>query len=115
MAGPRLNTYYATKNYSLKLTMAIYEELRQMKSNVKISALCPGPVDTEFFDVAGQKQSNAVKEAVTVKATEVVKQALLDARDGKEMSVYGAPMKVTKAATKVMPHSVLLKAMKRFW
>lgn len=52
MAGPRLNTYYATKNYSLKLTMAIYEELRQMKSNVKISALCPGPVDTEFNKVA---------------------------------------------------------------
>ena len=52
MAGPRLNTYYATKNYSLKLTMAIYEELKHIKSNVKISALCPGPVDTEFNKVA---------------------------------------------------------------
>jgi hypothetical protein len=52
MAGPRLNTYYATKNYSLKLTMAIYEELKQMKSNVHISALCPGPVNTEFNKVA---------------------------------------------------------------
>ncbi|MBE6161055.1 MAG: SDR family oxidoreductase [Firmicutes bacterium] len=52
MAGPRLNTYYATKNYSLKLTMAIYEELKKMKSNVNISALCPGPVDTEFNKVA---------------------------------------------------------------
>ena len=52
MAGPRLNTYYATKNYSLKLTMAIYEELKKMKSNVHISALCPGPVDTEFNKVA---------------------------------------------------------------
>lgn len=52
MAGPRLNTYYATKNYSLKLTMAIYEELRNLKSNVHISALCPGPVNTEFNKVA---------------------------------------------------------------
>ena len=52
MAGPRLNTYYATKNYSLKLTMGIYEELKKMKSNVNISALCPGPVDTEFNKVA---------------------------------------------------------------
>ena len=52
MAGPRLNTYYASKNYLLKLTMGIYEELRQMKSNVHISALCPGPVDTEFNKVA---------------------------------------------------------------
>ena len=52
MAGPRLSTYYATKNYVLKLTMAIYEELRQSNSNVKISALCPGPVNTNFNKVA---------------------------------------------------------------
>lgn len=52
MAGPRLNTYYATKNYITKLTMAINEELRQMKSNVHISALCPGPVNTNFNKVA---------------------------------------------------------------
>lgn len=55
LAGPRLATYYATKNYVLKLTMAIYEELRQMKSPVVISALCPGPVNTEFNKVAQGK------------------------------------------------------------
>jgi len=53
MAGPKLSTYYSTKNYVLKETLAIYEELRQMKSNVKISCLCPGPVDTNFNKVAG--------------------------------------------------------------
>lgn len=52
MAGPRLSTYYATKNYITKLTMAINEELRQMGSNVSISALCPGPVNTNFNKVA---------------------------------------------------------------
>ena len=52
MAGPKLNTYYATKNYVTKLTMAINEELRQKHSNVSISALCPGPVNTEFNEVA---------------------------------------------------------------
>lgn len=52
IAGPRLSTYYATKNYITKLTMAINEELRQMKSNVSISALCPGPVNTNFNKVA---------------------------------------------------------------
>ena len=61
MAGPRLNTYYASKNYILKLTMGIYEELKQMKSNVHISALCPGPVDTEFNKVA--KGTFNLKEA----------------------------------------------------
>lgn len=55
LAGPRLNTYYATKNYVLKFTMGIYEELKMAKSNVHISALCPGPVRTEFNKVAGGK------------------------------------------------------------
>ncbi len=60
MAGPRLSTYYATKNYVTKLTMAINEELRQMGSKVYVGALCPGPVNTNFtktangtFDVKG--------------------------------------------------------------
>ena len=53
MAGPKLSTYYSTKNYVLKETLAIYEELRQIGSNVKISVLCPGPVETNFNNVAG--------------------------------------------------------------
>ena len=53
LAGPYLNTYYATKNYVTKWTMAIYEELRRVKSNVVISCLCPGPVNTNFNNVAG--------------------------------------------------------------
>ncbi|HPZ23591.1 MAG TPA: SDR family oxidoreductase [Bacilli bacterium] len=52
LAGPKLSTYYATKNYVLKLSEAIYEELKMSKSNVHISSLCPGPVETEFNDVA---------------------------------------------------------------
>lgn len=52
MAGPRLSTYYATKNYITKLTLAINEELRQKESNVSISALCPGPVNTNFNKAA---------------------------------------------------------------
>ena len=61
MAGPRLSTYYATKNYVLKLTMAINEELRQSGSNVVVSALCPGPVNTNFNKVAMGEFS--IKEA----------------------------------------------------
>ena len=53
LSGPGLNTYYATKNYVTKWTLAIYEELRKIKSNVHISCLCPGPVNTNFNKVAG--------------------------------------------------------------
>ena len=69
LAGPRLNTYYATKNYVLKLTMAIYEELRHQNSNVSISALCPGPVATEFNQVAKGKFS--IKEMNSAKVAKI--------------------------------------------
>ena len=67
-AGPRLSTYYATKNYVLKLTEAIYEELRRAHSNVHVSALCPGPVETEFNSVAhGQFSSKGVSAEYVAK------------------------------------------------
>ena len=50
--GPLMAAYYSTKCYVYHLTLAIYEELRRMNSNVKISCLCPGPVNTNFNKVA---------------------------------------------------------------
>ena len=52
MAGPLLSSYYASKNYVLQLTKAVYEETRRKKKNVSLSAFCPGPVDTGFNDRA---------------------------------------------------------------
>lgn len=48
LPGPLMTTYYATKNYVVKLSEGIREELRRKKSKVKISILCPGPVKTNF-------------------------------------------------------------------
>ncbi|MFR0880832.1 MAG: SDR family NAD(P)-dependent oxidoreductase [Oscillospiraceae bacterium] len=45
MTGPLMSSYYASKNYVVRLTLAIREELRRAGSNVKISVFCPGPVD----------------------------------------------------------------------
>lgn len=53
MPGPLLSSYYASKSYVYNLSLAIYEELRIVGSNVKISVLCPGPVNTNFNNVAG--------------------------------------------------------------
>lgn len=51
-AGPYMSTYYATKAYVTSFTRGIAEELRRKKSNVYIGCLCPGPVNTEFNQVA---------------------------------------------------------------
>lgn len=55
--GPLMATYYSTKAYVLHLTEAIWYELKKQKSKVHISCLCPGPVDTNFNNVAGVKFS----------------------------------------------------------
>ncbi len=54
-AGPYMATYYATKSYIVSLSLAISEELKRDKSNVKISIFCPGPVKTNFDKVANVK------------------------------------------------------------
>lgn len=53
MTGPLLSSYYASKNYVVRLSFAIAEELRRDKSNVSVTVLCPGPVNTNFNDRAG--------------------------------------------------------------
>lgn len=56
-AGPYMATYYATKAYVTSLTTAIATELKNQHSRVCVSALCPGPVDTNFNKVANVKFS----------------------------------------------------------
>ena len=56
-SGPLMATYYASKSYVYRLTESIYYELKKQKSNVHISCLCPGPVETNFFKVADVKFS----------------------------------------------------------
>ena len=55
MPGPLMATYYSTKAYVVRLSESIREELRKEKSNVQISILCPGPVNTNFNKVANVK------------------------------------------------------------
>ena len=55
MPGPLMATYYATKNYVVRLSEALREELRHAQSKVKISVLCPGPVATNFAKTANVK------------------------------------------------------------
>lgn len=54
-AGPFMATYYATKAYMVSLARAVAVEQRSKRSHIYVGALCPGPVDTEFNDVAKVK------------------------------------------------------------
>lgn len=104
MAGPHLDTYYATKNYCLKLTLGIYEELRRTKSNVHISALCPGPVDTNFNRVA--KGIFKIKGA---NKDYVAKYGIDKMLKGKLIIIPTFKMKMTIFFQKFIPTKLLLR------
>ena len=103
MAGPRLSTYYATKNYVTKLTMAINEELRVGKSHVIVCALCPGPVATEFNEVANG--TFAIRESSSY---EVAKYAIDKLFVGKMIIVPTLLMKVTLFLNRFAPYRLSL-------
>ena len=91
-------TYYATKNYVVSLTGAIYEELKRENSNVKISALCPGPVDTEFNSVAHVSFASEPLDSKTD-----AQQAVDGVLQGKLYIIPSMKMKCLKLAKRFMP------------
>lgn len=103
--------YAASKSYVLSFSRALHEELKNKE--IYVTAVCPGPVQTEFFEQSGFSDS-FTKEAVMVHAKDVVTQALVDAREKKDVSVYGTLMKSAEVVAKVLPHKVIMKAMERF-
>lgn len=103
--GPLLATYYATKAYVLRLTEAIYEELRRENSEVYIGALCPGPVDTGFNERANVKFS-----LKGLNSFDVAAYAIVEMEKKKLVIVPGKIMKVTRIAQRLIPDKILLKA-----
>ena len=106
----RFAVYAASKSYVLSFSRALNEELKDRE--IYVTAVCPGPVKTEFFDQSGFSDS-FTKDAVMVQAKDVVTQALIDAREKKDVSIYGALMKGAKVAAKVIPHKVAMKVMEK--
>lgn len=91
LPGPRFSSYYASKNYVVRLTEAIHEEIRRRGKNIKISVLCPGPVKTEFNQVAD------VRFAVKGLESEYVARYAVDKTlAGKMVITPGRLLKLTK-------------------
>lgn len=101
-SGPLMATYYATKNYVVSMTGAIYEELKRRGSNVRISALCPGPVDTEFNKVAHVKFSSAPIDSKTAAS-----QALDGLMAGKLYIIPTFKMKCLKFVKRLLPDKTI--------
>lgn len=104
MPGPLMDTYYATKNYVVRLSQGIKEELRRKKSKVSISVLCPGPVKTNFDDVAGVSFSLRGMDS-----DYVAKYAINKMLKGKFIIIPGFTIKLLRVVSKIVPDSVLVR------
>ena len=104
MPGPLMTTYYSTKNYVVRFSESIREELRKEKSKVQISILCPGPVDTNFNKVAD------VEFALKGLSSEyVAKYAINKFFKGKFYIVPGWKIKLARIGAKLAPASFVAK------
>ena len=104
MPGPLMATYYASKSYVVRLTEAIREELKKNKSNVQVSLLMPGPVKTNFNNVAG------VNFSVSSLTSEyVAKYTVNKLLKGTFYIVPGVGIKITRFFAKIIPNRIFSK------
>lgn len=99
--GPMFSSYYASKAYVFRLSRAISRELKKVKSSVTVSVLCPGPVETEFSEVAGVSFGMGALSAKKV-AELAVKKML----SGKTVITPGFLIKFTHLMSKLAPDSI---------
>ena len=108
---PNFAVYAATKSSVYSFSRALNQELRPKK--IYVTAVCPGPVDTPFFDIAEKTGSTlAVKKLTLVRADQVVERAIADSYHKHERSVYSAWIKSFDIAAKVLPHRAALELMR---
>ena len=103
--GPLMAAYYASKAYVVSLTRGIDEELRARKSKVSISVLCPGPVETEFNDVA-----NCDFAVKGIPADYCAEYALKGLFGRKPVIVPGAGMRFAASAVRFAPVRLVLRS-----
>ena len=108
---PGFAVYAATKSYVLSYSKALARELKSR--NISVTAVCPGSVETEFFDYAlNGKKLPAYKKAVISQPEIVVNHAIQDSFMGKTVSISGLVMKGFYILCKFLPHDLIMRFIK---
>ena len=104
MPGPLMDSYYAAKAYVVRLSEGIREEIKKAKSKVKISLLCPGPVNTNFNNVAGVEFN-----LYSLSSEKVAKYAIEKMLKNKFIIVPGLGIKALRVLAKISPNNITSK------
>ena len=107
---PNMATYAATKAFVLSFSEALHTELQG--SGVSVTAVQPGPVKTDFWELAGDKGKQPA--AAFLPADEVAKQAIAGMAEGRRTVVPSLKWKGAALAGRFVPRTIQLPVMKRF-
>ncbi len=103
---PGFAVYGAGKACVLSFDRALGTELKNR--GITVTSVCPGPVDTDFFRRGGITLS-PWKKPFLARPERVVRKALFDGEAGKNLSLYGCPIKLLHLAAKVLPQGMLVE------
>jgi short-subunit dehydrogenase len=106
-AGPLMSVYYATKAYVLSFSEGLHEELKD--SGVTVTALCPGPTESNFASTAGAQDAMTFQMMKLPSSHEVAEYGYRALMQGKAIAVHGALNKVAATSAHLMPRSILRK------
>ena len=104
---PHLAVYGAAKAYVRSFSLALAEELRP--HGVTVTALCPGPTQTGFFDHARMHQSALVKGQHLPTPEAVAAAGFAALQRGDWIEVHGLTHRLLAFATRLVPNRVLLR------
>lgn len=102
---PFLNIYAATKAFALSFSRALNRELADR--GIKVMAICPCWVETEFFDRANRYAQIPYYSKIW-NPRDVVRTAIRDMRKGKDVSVHGATIQAQYLLSKLAPHKLVM-------
>jgi short-subunit dehydrogenase len=105
LPGPGMAVYHATKAYVVSFTEALHEELKA--DGVRVCALCPGPVATEFFDRAGLPH-DYFPAFLNRSAQRVAREGYEGFMDGHRLVVPGKPNRVMTMLPRLLPRGLML-------
>jgi len=110
LPGPRMAVYYATKAYVLSFTEAMRGELGP--KGVRVTALCPGPVPTEFQDVAGFKPG-LDSAVLNLSAAAVARAGYRGLMSNKRLVLPGVGVRMIPFMLRFAPRSLVLASVAR--
>ncbi len=102
-AGPMMAVYYASKAYVLSLSEALHQEAKG--KGIHVTALCPGPVATEFFEVAGAADGRLAKMGAN--PADVARAGLAGLARNRAIVIPGLMNKITAQSNRLLPRAAM--------